>query len=184
MPVFESILVMLAGAVVLTACARRLKLPYPSMLALGGVVLVLIGLQVGPIYDALEPAERTNYLRIAGAVLGVVVAVRIGWVSLYNRIAWAKVKLFGPGNWPGTFQPTLAASAVVGWSGMRGIVTLADAQAADSSESESDARNRLRARIVTAQRLALVRMRETGEIGDDAFHRVEERLDYAEVNVR
>jgi hypothetical protein len=50
--------------------------------------------------------------------------------------------------------------------------------------SERESRNRLRARIVAAQRLALVRMRATAEIGDDAFHRVEERLDWAEVNVR
>jgi CPA1 family monovalent cation:H+ antiporter len=254
----------------------RLRLPAyavweTAVFVLNVLAFVLIGLQVGPIYNALEPAERTNYLQIAGAVLGVVVAVRIGWVFLYNRIAWAKVKLFGPGYWPGAFQPRLAASAVVGWSGMRGIVTLAaayalpdafpfrdlivlcafcvvvgtlivqgltlrplilalkitaddtvqsevrraqerliqvahevldgdgsttaavlreefafepDAQTFESPESESDARNRLRARIVTAQRRALVRMRETAEIGDDAFHRVEERLDYAEVNVR
>jgi hypothetical protein len=45
-------------------------------------------------------------------------------------------------------------------------------------------RNRLRARIVAAQRQALVRMRATAEIGDDAFHRLEERLDWAEINVR
>jgi CPA1 family monovalent cation:H+ antiporter len=59
-----------------------------------------------------------------------------------------------------------------------------DAPDADSAGTESDARNRLRARIVAAQREALVRMRDTAEIGDDAFHRIEERLDYAEVNAR
>jgi CPA1 family monovalent cation:H+ antiporter len=45
-------------------------------------------------------------------------------------------------------------------------------------------RDDLRARIFAAQRLALVRMRDTALIGDDAFHRIEERLDWAEVNVR
>jgi monovalent cation/hydrogen antiporter len=50
--------------------------------------------------------------------------------------------------------------------------------------SERTARNALRARIFAAQRLALVRMRDTAVIGDDAFHRIEERLDWAEVNVR
>jgi Na+/H+ antiporter len=51
-------------------------------------------------------------------------------------------------------------------------------------DSERETRNRLRARIVAAQRQALMCMRATAEIGDDAFHRIEERLDWTEVNVR
>jgi CPA1 family monovalent cation:H+ antiporter len=50
--------------------------------------------------------------------------------------------------------------------------------------TERRARDDLRARIFAAQRLALVRMRDTALIGDDAFHRIEERLDWAEVNIR
>jgi CPA1 family monovalent cation:H+ antiporter len=46
-----------------------------------------------------------------------------------------------------------------------------------------DERNELRARILAAQREALVDMRNDAEIGDDAFHLVEERLDRAEVSV-
>ena len=59
-----------------------------------------------------------------------------------------------------------------------------EAELADGSETEHAARNRLRARIIAAQRKALVRMRRVAEIGDDAFHRIEERLDRTEVNVR
>jgi hypothetical protein len=40
MPIFEWILILLAGAIVLTACARRQKLHYPSMLALSVVALL------------------------------------------------------------------------------------------------------------------------------------------------
>jgi CPA1 family monovalent cation:H+ antiporter len=40
----------------------------------------------------------------------------------------------------------------------------------------------LRARIVAAQREALLRMRESGEIGDAAFHQVEAQLDVAEMS--
>lgn len=40
----------------------------------------------------------------------------------------------------------------------------------------------LRARIVAAQRDTLLAMRSNGEIGDDAFHRVEAQLDVAELN--
>jgi monovalent cation/hydrogen antiporter len=46
-----------------------------------------------------------------------------------------------------------------------------------------DERNELRAKILAAQREALVHMRNAAEIGDDAFHLVEERLDRAEVSV-
>src|SRR3954468_21227517 len=42
MHVFEWIIALLVGAVLLTACARALKLPYPSMLALGGVALAFV----------------------------------------------------------------------------------------------------------------------------------------------
>src|SRR5678816_220882 len=33
----------------------------------------------------------------------------------------------GGGSWPGTFVPTFAGMTIVGWCGMRGIVTLATA---------------------------------------------------------
>src|SRR4051794_8533438 len=42
MHVFEWIIALLVGAVLLTACARALKLPYPSLLALGGVALAFV----------------------------------------------------------------------------------------------------------------------------------------------
>jgi len=47
-----------------------------------------------------------------------------------------------------------------------------------------EARNRLRERIITSQRAALAGLRNTAEIGDDAFHRLEEHLDRLEVVVR
>ena len=40
----------------------------------------------------------------------------------------------------------------------------------------------LRARIVAAQREALLGMRDGGEIGDAAFHQIEAQLDMAEIN--
>ena len=41
--------------------------------------------------------------------------------------------------------------------------------------------DRLRLRAITAQRLTLLRLREEGVIGDEAFHRLEEELDCAEL---
>jgi CPA1 family monovalent cation:H+ antiporter len=37
---------------------------------------------------------------------------------------------------------------------------------------------------VTAQRQALVDLRDANEIGDDAFHQLEQRLDWAELNAQ
>jgi len=242
-----------------------------AVFVLNVLAFVAIGLQLRPILDSLESDERTHYLQIAGLVLATVVFVRIAWVFIYNGVAKLKRRLFGAGSWPGEFIPTLAGSAIVGWCGMRGIVTLAtafalppsfpyrelillcaftvvagtlvaqgltlrplivlfglkddgtvdkeihgaeaqlarvaaeiidkddsdaaqmlraefampsEAELAEGSETEHAARNRLRARIIAAQRKALVRMRRTAEIGDDAFHHIEERLDRTEVNVR
>ncbi|HEY6123821.1 MAG TPA: hypothetical protein VIV63_04160, partial [Steroidobacteraceae bacterium] len=235
------------------------------------LAFVAIGLQVRPILDALEGDEQTHYLQIAGLVLATVVCVRIAWVLIYNRAAWLKNRFFGAGSWPGEYIPTLAGSTIVGWCGMRGIVTLAtafalppafpyrelillcaftvvagtlvaqgltlrplilllglkddgtvereihiaqaqlarvaaeiidkddsdaaqmlraefamptDGEVAEGTETEHSVRNRLRARIIAAQRRDLVRMRRAAEIGDDAFHRIEERLDRTEVNTR
>ena len=242
-----------------------------QVFVLNVLAFVLIGLQLRPIFEQLLPAERVHYLQIAAAVLGTVILVRIAWVMVYNRAAVLKARWFGPGPWPGDFVPTLAGSTVVGWAGMRGIVTLATAYAlplsfphrdlallcafcvvvgtlvvqgmtlrplilalrlsddgtvdrevrgaqdalalvaleilevdgSDTARALQDeflttevadadapvatpreARNQLRARIVSAQRAMLVRLRDTGEIGDDAFHRVEEHLDRVEIAVR
>ena len=235
------------------------------------LAFVLIGLQLRPIFESLMPDERNHYLQIAGAVLGTTIFVRVAWVMLYNRVAYWKFRLFGGGHWPGQMVPSIAGSAVVGWAGMRGIVTLATAYAlplefphrdlallcafcvvvgtlvvqgmtlrplilalrlsndgtverevrvaqdvlalvaleilevdesdiaralrdefittevteADAPHSTArEARNRLRARILDAQRRALVKLRDTSEIGDDAFHNLEEFLDRTEINVR
>ena len=254
----------------------RLRIPSYAVwetvvFVLNVLAFVLIGLQLRPIFESLMPDERTHYLQIAGAVLGTVIGVRFAWVMLYNRIATWKFKLFGGGRWPGEFVPPVSGSIVVGWAGMRGIVTLATAYAlpaefphrdlallcafcvvvgtlvvqgltlrplilalgltsdcsverevrraqdilalvaleileADGTETaralqdefvttevtEIDAphstaretRNHLRGRIVDAQRQVLVKLRATSEIGDDAFHRIEEYLDRLEINVR
>jgi len=235
------------------------------------LAFVLIGLQLRPIFEGLDPATRVYYLQIAGAVLGMVIVVRMVWVMIYNRAATWKHRFFGAGVWPGHFVPTVAGSLVVGWAGMRGIVTLATAyalpaefphrdlallcaftvvvgtlvlqgltlrplihllgltgdgsierevrgaqdmlalvaleilEAEDSDTARAlrdefvntelfdegsqfatarEARNHLRARIIAAQRQALVKLRDTADIGDDAFHRIEEHLDRVEVTVR
>jgi monovalent cation/hydrogen antiporter len=62
-----------------------------------------------------------------------------------------------------------------------------EAQLAQTRDPEFDPEepgqfDSMRARIVDAQRQALLKMRSSGEIGDNAFHQVEAQLDVAEVN--
>ena len=72
------------------------------------------------------------------------------------------------------------------WRGQRCVVIGIAGRTARDAEtaSEREARNRLRVRVVESQRVVLTRMRDTGEIGDDAFHVIEETLDITEVGLR
>src|SRR6186713_3343492 len=65
MEIFEWMLMLLVGAVALTACARYLKLPYPSLLALGGAAIAL--LPNGPEFQ-LDP-QLTLALFVAPVLL-------------------------------------------------------------------------------------------------------------------
>ncbi|HEY4367067.1 MAG TPA: sodium:proton antiporter [Steroidobacteraceae bacterium] len=61
---------------------------------------------------------------------------------------------------------------------LNGSSTLDDAPHGQSRHDE------LRATVIAAQRRILLEMRASDEIGDDAFHQIEERLDWAELNAR
>ena len=56
-----------------------------------------------------------------------------------------------------------------------------------AGETKTDANNRselatIQSRAIAAERQALDQLRNRGEIGDDAFHQLEEELDWAEVH--
>jgi hypothetical protein len=61
---------------------------------------------------------------------------------------------------------------------------LAAREVAASPEAPQGAteHDRLRLRAIAAQRCTLLRLREEGAIGDEAFHRLEEELDWAELD--
>ena len=65
MLLFQSLLILLVCAVVLAACARYLKLPYPSLLALGGTALAFV--PHAPTFN-LDP-QLTLALFVAPALL-------------------------------------------------------------------------------------------------------------------
>lgn len=230
------------------------------------LAFVIMGLQVRPILDRLQGAELTSALWFGGAVLVTVIVVRFAYVFLYNGAARLKNAMFGAE--PGVEAPQLRFAALVGWCGMRGLVTLATAFALpqdfpgrdvivlaafivvigtlvvqgltlkpllmllkierDESVEEEVSRGRIvilnaalkeldgatepeaefvrqayraalpvaesatpqaatayeqiKLKIIPKQRAALSGLRERGEIGDEAFHRLEEELDWAELN--
>ena len=61
---------------------------------------------------------------------------------------------------------------------------LAAREVAGSAEEPQGAteHDRLRLRAITAQRRTLLQLRTEGAIGDEAFHRLEEEVDWAELD--
>ena len=125
-------LILLVAAVVLSAIARKLKVPYPSLLALMGAALVFVpgaprvvlspelalALFVAPVlldaaYDASPRDLRDNWLPITSLVLvavgvtTVAVAVTVKW--LVPELSWAAAIALGAITAP----PDAAAAAAV-----------------------------------------------------------------------
>ncbi|MBP2302216.1 cation:proton antiporter [Azospirillum picis] len=231
------------------------------------LAFTLIGLQLGPILDSLDGTELLTQSGAALIVLAVVVAARLLWAMAYTLTQrGGHAGLPAP---PGAAEPlTVKGGLVIGWSGMRGIVTLAaalalpadfpgrdfiqltafvvvlgtlvvqgltlrpllvllrlpedntvetelslaraaalkaamavldgdDTPAADRLRLEyrdalvkarkgrnpsESADNRLRRSAVPASRRAIADLRRSGAIGDDAYRRVEEELDWLELS--
>jgi monovalent cation/hydrogen antiporter len=245
-----------------------------TVFVLNVLAFVLIGLQIGPIVENLQPEQRLAYLGIGVAVLVTVILVRIAWVMSYNAAARWHIRHYGFHPPRPMTAPTVKGGIVVSWCGMRGIVTLATALAlpngndgavfpyrdliiftafcvvfgtlvlqgltlrpllarldlrdddpvgrevdharavaygaaiaaldgntsalaeairvelqsvllhtngANSSEAHTSPTG-LRLSAVGAARRALLAMRASGEIGDDAFHRLEEEIDRLELS--
>ncbi len=97
-----------------------------TVFTLNALAFILIGLQLRPIVEGLSPDERLAYAEVAAAVLGTVVVARIAWAFAYTTA----VRLGGRrGDATSIERPSFQEALVVGWCGMRGIVTLAAALA-------------------------------------------------------
>jgi CPA1 family monovalent cation:H+ antiporter len=100
-----------------------------ALFALNILAFIFIGLQIRPILEALEPAQRAPYFAVAGAVLATVILVRFAWHMSFNALTrWRDGhRGFHPPR--PMLRPTVGSGLVVSWAGMRGIVTLAAALA-------------------------------------------------------
>jgi Na+/H+ antiporter len=234
------------------------------------LAFIFIGLQIRPIFESLQPADRARYFAVAGAVLLTVIVVRFAWHMSFNGvIRWRQRRMgFHPPR--PMLRPTVGSGLVISWAGMRGIVTLAAALAlpaafpyrdlivltafavvlgtltiqgltlkpllraldlhdndpigtefsaareralqaalasldgnrspaaefirheftlrlanekrdADSKDATNSAHSEIYRSAIHAARQAILAMRDNEEIGDDAFHRIEQELDWLEM---
>lgn len=93
---------------------------------LNAFAFVLIGLQLGPIWERLGDL-RFQYAGIALAVLAVTIVARFAWVMTFNKALRVQIDRRGFNPPRPLALPTAQGAVVISWAGMRGIVTLAAA---------------------------------------------------------
>ena len=106
-----------------------------AVFVLNVLAFMLIGLQIGPIFEGLAPDQRVRYLTIAAAVLGAVILIRFAWVMSYNTVIRWRIRRVGFHPRRPMSPPTVRGGLIISWCGMRGIVTLAAALALPNGEN-------------------------------------------------
>jgi Na+/H+ antiporter len=101
--------------------------------ALNILAFIFIGLQIRPILEGLEAADRGRYFAVAGAVLLTVIVVRFAWHMPFNAIIRWRDRRFGFHPPRPMLRATLGSGLIISWAGMRGIVSLAAAMALPSA---------------------------------------------------
>ena len=97
--------------------------------ALNILAFIFIGLQIRPILESLEAADRGRYFAVAGAVLLTVIVVRLAWHMSFNAVIRWRHRRRGFHPPRPMLRPTIGSGLVISWAGMRGIVSLAAAMA-------------------------------------------------------
>ena len=100
-----------------------------AVFALNILAFIFIGLQVRPILDSLDAAERGRYFAVAAAVLVTVIVVRLAWHMPFNAVVRWRHRRVGFNPPRPMLRPTIGSGLVISWAGMRGIVSLAAAMA-------------------------------------------------------
>jgi CPA1 family monovalent cation:H+ antiporter len=83
---------------------------------------LLMGFQATSIIDGMSPGRLSEAAFFATAVVLVVIVTRMAWLLIYNRLASRFRGLRG-----GLDPAPLGHGILIGWTGMRGLVTLAAA---------------------------------------------------------
>jgi monovalent cation/hydrogen antiporter len=103
-----------------------------AVFALNVLAFIFIGLQIRPILEGLDAADRMRYVAVAGAVLLTVIVVRLAWHMSFNAVVRWRHRRFGFHPPRPMLRPTIGSGLVISWAGMRGIVSLAGALALPS----------------------------------------------------
>jgi len=93
------------------------------------LAFIFIGLQIRPILESLQAADRGRYFVVAGAVLVTVIVVRVAWHMSFNAVLRWRYRRVGFHPPRPLLRPTVASGLIISWAGMRGIVSLAAAMA-------------------------------------------------------
>ncbi len=103
-----------------------------AVFVLNVVAFLLMGMQARAIIGGMSPERLREAAGVAAMVVAGVVVTRLVWVLVYNRLS-ARYR------WLRDAEPaSLAQGVVIGWCGMRGLVTLATAFALPSDFPQRD----------------------------------------------
>jgi Na+/H+ antiporter len=103
-----------------------------AIFALNILAFIFVGLQIRPILESLQAADRQHYFIVAASVLLTVILVRLAWHMSFNGLVrWRHARRgFNPPR--PMLRPTFGSGLLISWAGMRGIVSLAAAMALPS----------------------------------------------------
>jgi monovalent cation/hydrogen antiporter len=97
------------------------------------LAFLIMGMQARAIIHNMQTTPLDEALRFAGLIVLTVIVARLGVVVVFNRLASLFARRRGTAQPPGLRQ-----AFFVGWSGMRGFVTLATAFALPSTFPQRD----------------------------------------------
>jgi CPA1 family monovalent cation:H+ antiporter len=112
-----------------------------AVFVLNVLAFILVGFQLKAILGRIDAGTLVNYAVVAAAVCATVIVARIAWVSGAAAFSRWRCRPRADGA-PGPYDRiglSKRAAAVVGWCGMRGIVTLAAALALPTGGAEGGA---------------------------------------------
>lgn len=104
-----------------------------AVFLLNVLAFLLTGLQARAIVTDMAPGRLREAVWFAAAVIACLVVVRMAWVLIYRALVMRIRVLRGS-----LAPPSLRAGVLVGWCGMRGLVTLAAAIALPASFPQRD----------------------------------------------
>ena len=99
-----------------------------AVYVLNALAFIFVGLQLQEIARDLHGSDRP-YVAFGLAILATVIVVRLLWTFAYNALSRGVDRLVLPPDRRTPFALSYKSALVVGWSGMRGLLTLATALA-------------------------------------------------------